>query len=267
MLGRSRVERCGAFWSLCGSLGKAADAWPFADLSRPRAAPLGCARLQLHQRRWLHHDPSPSSSSLQRETREGAGVPPSGNKSVAGPRLEWPADIVERARRELSKGSNDRISMLRDRHAGEVCLSEPSSFISSSEMQQQLQANDLRAFWRRLRRAISQPLSRAAAVADPSFGALQGAPRGTASAPIVYKRYMDGMTAAHHYPSRLLPSNQATKLPPLFFVTPFALQEDADPSAQTQELRLRERVLRATSPGKMLPKISVGLYQFLSFAF
>ncbi|KAL8441286.1 hypothetical protein Emed_007582 [Eimeria media] len=103
--------------------------------------------------------------------------------------------------------------------------SQPSSFVSRAVVNQQLQADDARAFWMRVKRAVSRPLSGAAAAADASFGDLQGATRGTADAPIVYKRYVDGMTAAHHYPSRLLPASEATQIPPLMCVTPFDIEE------------------------------------------
>ncbi|CDJ53032.1 hypothetical protein, conserved [Eimeria brunetti] len=264
MLKCSRIDRCGAFRSLYGSLRRAVNIWHDVGLSRPAAAPLRSAcstGLPPHQRRCIHNEPSASPSAVQRELREDAAdsraerSPVVAEAPARGPRVEWPADIVERARRELSSGRSTHSPSLQGHHGGPP--SEPSSFISLAELQQQLQPNDIRAFWRRVRRAISQPLSGAAAAADPSFGALDGAPRGTDSCPIVYKRYIDGMVAAHHYPSRLLPPRQAMKLPPLFFVTPFALREDAGASAQAQEQRLRERVLRTNSPGERLPKISV----------
>ncbi|KEP63758.1 UNVERIFIED_CONTAM: hypothetical protein HHA_231460 [Hammondia hammondi] len=42
--------------------------------------------------------------------------------------------------------------------------------------------------------------------------------------PITFKKYNDGMHAAHHYPSRLLPPSQSAPLPPNVFVTPFTPQ-------------------------------------------
>ncbi|CDI86953.1 hypothetical protein, conserved [Eimeria praecox] len=219
-------------------------------------------------RRSLHQDTPASSSALPRVPREHASDPPAESKAVSvdtptGSGVPWPADILERARRELSADNSSSISSLKG-HLGGGPLREPSSFISVSEFQQQLQANDVRALWRRVKRAISWPFTGAAAAADASYGALDGAPRGTYSSPIVYRRYVDGMTAAHHYPSRLLPPHQATKLPPLFVVTPFDLQEESRQSVQTQGFRLRGRVVHSPSPGKMLPKISVGVNQFLS---
>nr|PIM03250.1 hypothetical protein TGCOUG_231460 [Toxoplasma gondii COUG] len=39
--------------------------------------------------------------------------------------------------------------------------------------------------------------------------------------PITFKKYNEGMHAAHHYPSRLLPPSQSAPLPPNVLVTPF----------------------------------------------
>ncbi|KAL8270865.1 hypothetical protein Esti_005236 [Eimeria stiedai] len=157
-------------------------------------------------------------------SKHDASVEPHGAEAVpsAGTPVAWPADIQERARCLASQ--NDFSSTpVNASSAGSG--SHSSSFVSRAVIHQQLQADDASTFWLRVKRAVSQPLSGAAAAADASFGDLQGATKGTAAAPIVYKRYVDGMTAAHHYPSRLLPASEAAQIPPLLCVTPFDLEE------------------------------------------
>lgn len=140
----------------------------------------------------------------------------------------WPADIKESVRRAMAvdacSSASSGTSTLHNR--GDTC-----SFISQKEMERQLVSKDAQAFWARIRRVIARPVSGAAALADDSFGDLEGANKGTLCNPVVYKRYVDGMTAAHHYPSRLLPASTSTQILPLFYVTPFDLQGNPDAPA------------------------------------
>ncbi|XP_026189896.1 uncharacterized protein LOC34621449 [Cyclospora cayetanensis] len=170
-------------------------------------------------------DASPSAAT------EGEEAAATGRNSAtqAPGRAEWPADITERARRVIAAEESSHTApsegQTLQRHHG------VSGLISQVEMQRQLQAETAQAFWSRVKRTVARPLSGAAAELDASFGHLEGAPKGTAASPIVYKRYVDGMTAAHHYPARLLPINESTQVPPRFFVTPFDLEENPDPLA------------------------------------
>ncbi|KAL8443244.1 hypothetical protein Emag_006031 [Eimeria magna] len=173
-------------------------------------------QLSIHQEALRIPSTSPAKHDASVEARNAEAI------RSGGTPVPWPADIQERARC-LASQSDFSKSPLDGSSVGSS--SQPTSFVSRAVVHQQLQADDARAFWMRVKRAISRPLSGAAAVSDASFGELQGATKGTVAAPIVYKRYVDGMTAAHHYPSRLLPASEATQIPPLMCVTPFDIEE------------------------------------------
>ncbi|KAL8440469.1 hypothetical protein Efla_005611 [Eimeria flavescens] len=150
----------------------------------------------------------------------------SGSAGVA-----WPADIQERARQLVSQSGEPCCEALAKEASG-----SGSDFVHRDAVDRQLQVAEAGPFWQQLKRTVARSFSGEAAAADASFGGLEGPLKGTASAPIVYKRFVDGMTAAHHYPSRLLPAGEAAKIPPHFRVTPFDLE---DASLLSQALGFR----------------------------
>lgn len=207
---------------------------------------------QRHHRRHIRQETLriPTCSS---DSRDGSSVPCAAGSAHSKAPAAWPADITERARRILS--DDDSPSTPFNGNAFKDSIGA-CSFVPRAEMQRQLQAEDAQAFWTRVRRAISRPLSGEAAAADDSFGDLEGSTKGTFASPIVYKRYVDGMTAAHHYPSRLLPPNESRQVPPLLYVTPFDLQESPDSPGQSLGLGFKGTEL-FTSRAGMQPKSPV----------
>lgn len=201
-----------------------------------------------------HHEilhVSVSSSPGQPEGSPGASVPGIPNHRAA---VSWPADITDRVR-QLQSETNFTSKPLRrsltDMDSG------LSSFISRNEMQRQLQADATHAFWSRVKGVLSGPLSAVAApAAENSFGELEGPSKGSVSPPIVYKGYIDGMTAAHHYPSRLLPASDCSQIPPFLYVAPFDLQGGADPPGHSGALGFRGTDL-FRGPTGIQPKTTV----------
>lgn len=174
------------------------------------------------------------SSSDQPEGSPGptaAGIP---HHQMTG---SWPADITDRIR-QLQSETNFTTKPLR-RSPNDID-NGVDNFISGGDMQRQLQADAAHALWSRVKGALSGPLSGVVAPTVDSFGELGGPAKGSVSPPIVYKQHIDGMTAAHHYPSRLLPAGDSSKIPPLLYVTAFDLQGGSDPSGHSGALGFRE---------------------------
>lgn len=227
---------CGLSRGVRGCCG-ASQLWRVASLlEHQRLCPSVPVVFQWRHRRLLSQQSLRVSTvpSTQQDGPSAASVPADGFRIEA--QQQWPADITERARRLFSEGELGGASA---QGAPESSASRAHSFMTSTEMQQHLQAEGAQAFWARVKKAVSRPLSGATAAQDESFGALEGAASGSAASPIVYKRYIDGMTAAHHYPCRLLPASLSAQVPPLFYVTPFDLEENPGEAVSAQALGLK----------------------------
>lgn len=251
----SRLGVRGALRGIGVPVGKALDLSVAVAFKKSVTTTRELAALQVQRCRRFHVDSSQTSPAIA-GSKENDTATSSAGTTTSTPslriRVEWPADMSERARRIASNHESGSAAPMQGSQA--TSSKDLSTFISKSELEEELEVNDARAFWRRVKSAISWPLSTAAT--NALSGAAE-ASNGAGSPPILYKRYVDGMTAAHHYPSRLLPPNESQPLPPLFFVTPFSLQDSLDHSAQVSRLGFGKMRGHRPSVTGMHPKTAV----------
>lgn len=251
----SRLGVRGALRGVGVPVGKALELSVAVAFKKSVTTTLELAALQVQQYRRFHVESSQASpaiaGSMEKDTAASSAGTTTSTPSLRI-RVEWPADMSERARRIASNHESGSAAPIQGSQA--TSSKDLSTFMSKSELEEELEVNDARAFWRRVKSAISWPLSTAA---TNSLSSTAEASNGAGSPPILYKRYVDGMTAAHHYPSRLLPPNESQPLPPLFFVTPFSLQDSLDHSAQASRLGFGEMRGHKPNVTGMHPKTAV----------